>query len=257
MKRLIAAIIFIMFVGQTVIATPTTIIVRARARDAKFIGTGMGGAYVVIINKLTGEVLAKGLTNGNSGNTTLLLQSAIKRHQVLTDAETAKFEATIELSEPLFVEVEVTAPVTRKHASVKGSVQLWLIPGKNITGDGIIVELPGFIIDILQPTTHEVFSRDTLNNKVNHINFKTSVTMLCGCTITKGGTWNSDSLEVAAIIKKDGKEFTRIKMSLTDKANIFSGTLKTEAKGLYQLTVYAFDPVTGNTGVDQTNFVIQ
>ena len=81
--------------------------------------------------------------------------------------------------------------------------------------------------------------------------------MLCDCTITKGGTWNSDSIEVAAIVKKDGKEFTTVKMSLTDKANIFEGALKTESKGLYQLTIFAYDGVTGNTGVDQTNFVIQ
>jgi hypothetical protein len=255
MKQLFFAVYLIFGLAAAVEATPTTVIVRARAKDAKFIGTGMGGAYVVIKNVLTGEVISKGLTSGSSGNTPLLLQSPLKRRQALADQETAKFETTIDLSEPLFVEVEVTAPVTRKNARVKGSVQLWLIPGKDIAGDGIIVELPGFIVDILKPTTHEIVPFESVNNK--DYQFRTSVTMLCGCTITKGGTWDADGIEVAAVIKKDGKEFTKVKLALTEKANIFEGNLKGISKGLYQITIYAYDPVTGNTGVDQTNFVVQ
>ncbi|RYY29500.1 MAG: hypothetical protein EOO04_07350 [Chitinophagaceae bacterium] len=255
MKQLLLAIFCVISLAVSLSATPTTVIVRARAKDAKFIGTGMGGAYVVIRNVLTGEVLTKGITTGNSGNTQLLLQSPIKRHQSLTDQETAKFEASLDITEPVFVEVAVTAPVTRKNASVKGSVQLWLIPGKHIEGDGIIIELPGLIVDMLQPTTHEFIPVGSLKN--NGYTFKTSVTMLCGCAITKGGIWDADGIEVGAIIRKDGKELMQVKMALTDKANIFQGIIPSPSKGLYQITVYAFERATGNTGVDQTNFVIQ
>jgi hypothetical protein len=255
MKQLLISVFLLFAFAVVSSATPTTIVVRARAKDAKFIGTGMGGAFVVISNKLTGEVLAKGYTSGNSGNTALLLQNAITRHQLLTDKETAKFEAILDLTEPLFVEVKVTAPVTSASASVTGSTQLWLIPGKNIIGDGIIIELPGYIIDILQPTTHEIVALDTLTAKTYQ--FKTSITMLCGCTITKGGTWNADDIEVGAIIKKDGKEFAKVNLTLTNKPNIFVGELKPDSKGIYQITIFAYDKLTGNTGIDQTNFVIQ
>ncbi len=255
MKRILLVVISIAFFGVQLRATPTTVTVRARAKDAKFIGTGMGGAYVVIRNVLTGEVVAKGITSGNSGDTRLLLQLPVKRHQALTDQETAKFVTTIDLAEPLYVEIEVSAPVTRKNATVKGSVQMWLIPGKHIGGDGVIVELPGLIVDLLQPTTHQVIPVGSGQNI--QLVFRTSVTMLCGCTITKGGTWDADGIEVGAIIKKDGKEIEKISMRLTDTANIFEGVLKSASKGLYQITVYAFQPITGNTGVDHTNFVIQ
>jgi hypothetical protein len=255
MKHLLftASLLFCLF--EVLFATPTNLIVRARAKDAKFIGTGMGGAAVVIINTLTGEVLAKGITSGNSGNTNLLLQQSHSRYQSLTDTGTAKFAASIDISEPTFIEVRVTAPVTRKNASIKASTQLWIIPGKHIDGEGIIIEIPGYIIDILQPTTHEIIAAGSVVN--NQVPLKSSVTMLCGCTITKGGIWDADRIEVAAIIKKDGKDFKTIKMVLGDKPNIFKAMTPVNGNGMYQVTIYAFDKVTGNTGVDQNNFVIQ
>ena len=50
-------------------AAETRVMVRARTKDAKFIGTSMGGALVVIRKADTGEVLASGLTSGGTGDT--------------------------------------------------------------------------------------------------------------------------------------------------------------------------------------------
>ncbi|MBN9296014.1 MAG: hypothetical protein J0I41_03335 [Filimonas sp.] len=235
-------------------ATPTKLIVRVKAKDAKFIGTGIGGAYIVIKNNLTGEVLAKGLTQGASGSTELLMQSALGRKQVLTDNKTAKFEASIDITEPLLVDVQATAPVAKRGAAINGTTQLWLIPGKNIEGDGLIIELPGFVLDILNPTTHAFIQQAAIKEPLE---LKVSLTMLCGCTITKGGVWDADSIEVAGYIKKDGIRTKDITLKLSKEANIFTTPLPASEKGTYQVTVYAYDPRTGNTGVDNVNFVIQ
>ena len=61
-----------LFIGTFLFATETHIIVRAKAKDAKFIGSSLGGAYVIIKNKMTGEILAKGKTQGSTGNTDLI-----------------------------------------------------------------------------------------------------------------------------------------------------------------------------------------
>lgn len=53
-------------------ATQTKITVRAKAKDAKFIGSTMAGALVVIKDSDTGEVLAKGFTTGGTGNIEVL-----------------------------------------------------------------------------------------------------------------------------------------------------------------------------------------
>lgn len=36
----------------------------------------------------------------------------------------------------------------------------------------------------------------------------------------------------------------------------FRGTFRAEKPGAYQATVYAYDPATGNTGVDRTTFLV-
>lgn len=255
MKRILLTFTIFLSLLVAAMASPTKIVVRVKAKDAKFIGTGIGGAFVIIRNTVTGEVLAKGLTQGASGSTELIMQTALKRGQSITDSNTAKFEAVIDIDDPLLIDVEVTAPVSRRNAAIKGSAQLWVIPGKNIEGEGLVIELPGFVLDIIKPTTHQQIKLSDIKN--NKLDFTASLTMLCGCTITKGGVWNSDNIEVSAIVKKDGIKIGETALAITSEPNIFSGVLDVKTKGVYQLTVYAYDKYTNNTGVDIINFVVQ
>lgn len=253
LKKLTAAAL-LGFAFLTTQAQTTKITIRARAKDAKFIGTPIGGALVVVKDDATGEILAKGLTSGGSGNTDLLLKKPITRGQALTDSSVAKFVAQVNITEPTFADIEVTAPVNRRNGTVKATTQVWLIPGKDITGDGIIVEIPGFILDVLYPTTHQFIKLDSIKN--GELTFKASLTLECGCPITKGGVWNSDDIIVNAVVKREGIKTGELPLQLVDQ-NIFQGTLKAKEKGDYELDVYAYNAKTGNTGVDRINFVVQ
>ncbi|GLU51643.1 hypothetical protein Dfri01_11040 [Dyadobacter frigoris] len=230
-------------------------VIRAKAKDAKFIGTGIGGAYVIVKNELTGEILAKGLTTGASGNTDLILKTPHKRNDRLTDDKTAKFEASVNIQEPTFVSVEVIAPVNRKSSAIKASTQLWLIPGKDIDEEGIVLDIPGFILDILEPQTHRIMLLEKMADK--KVKIKINLTMLCGCAITKGGVWDSEQIEVKAIVKKDGVKYKDVALGITSVDNIFEGILDMNAIGMYEIQVYGYDKITKNTGVDKINFVIQ
>jgi hypothetical protein len=254
LKKLLLSSVIIFGFLQSHAQTTTKVVIRARAKDAKFIGTPIGGALVVVKNDLTGEILAKGLTTGASGNTDLLLKKPITRGQALTDSTTAKFVANVNITEPTFVDIDVVAPVNRRNGSVKASTQVWLIPGKDILGDGIILEIPGFILDVLYPTTHQFIKIDSIKN--GELKFKASLTLACGCPITKGGVWNSDDITVSAIVKREGLKTGEAPLELIDQ-NIFQGTVKIKEKGDYELDVYAYNPKTGNTGVDRINFVVQ
>lgn len=256
-KHLVFIIAALLFSGSLLAqeATATKVIVRALAKDAKFIGTGIGGAYVVIRDQHTKEVLAKGYTSGSSGDTQLLMEKPKVRHARLTDGETARFEASIPLTEPTFVEIEVLAPVNRKHAAVKSSTQLWLLPGKHITGDGIILEIPGFVLDILYPHTHEVIAKESLTG--GKLQVKVHLVLMCGCLIQKGGIWAADNIEVTATLKKEGAPYGSIAFQKTDEDNLFDALLDIKEPGNYELIVQAFDKVTNNTGVDKISFVIR
>jgi len=235
-------------------AQTTRLTVRAKAKDAKFIGTAIGGAYVTVKNHFSGELLAKGLTTGASGNTELIMKQAIRRGQSVTDSTTASFIAMVDIMEPTLVDIAAIAPFNRKNAAVTSTTQVWLIPGKDILGEGVVLEFPGFILDILSPSTHEIIKLDAIKG---NLKFKVSLTMMCGCAITKGGIWNSEDIEVKAIVSKNGVKSEEIPLLITTVSNIFEGNFKTTEKGNYEFVIYAYDRKTGNTGVDKINFVLE
>lgn len=243
------------FVCSAIIAsaTETKIMIRAKARDAKFIGSSLGGAYVIIRNKANQQILAEGKTSGSTGNTDLIMKVAKTRESSIVDAQTAGFLAKVDINEPTFVSIEVVSPINSKQAQAKVSTELWLIPGKDILGDGIILEIPGFIIDILKPRTHQYISLKAIKDKP--FQFQANVVMMCGCVIEKGGVWNADGFEISGILKKDGKYWKDVKMSFVS-TNLFEGDIQIETGGNYELTLYAYDQKTGNTGVDKVNYVI-
>ena len=228
----------------------TEVMVRVQSKDAKFIGSSIGGAKVLIKNAETGELMASGMTSGSTGNTDLIMQQAHSRNQRLTDEETAGFKASLNLEAPTFVTVEAYAPYNKKQARVMSSTQLWLLPGKDITGDGLILEVPGFVVDILSPQTHERI------NEENQIEIKANVVMMCGCPITPGGIWDADQYEINGILSRDGIQMRELDLKAGEKPSTFSAEADLEP-GLYELLVSAYDPVTGNTGVDRTNFIVK
>ncbi|SDR67234.1 hypothetical protein [Gramella sp. MAR_2010_147] len=246
--RFFYAFILMIFSGD-LIAQETSIMIRAKAKDAKFIGSSIGGAKILVKDALTEEILAQGITSGSTGNTEKIMKQDWKRSEKLSDDKTAGYKAILDIENPKFITIEAYAPVNKKQAEVMSSTQLWVIPGKDITGDGVVLEIPGFVVDILGPQTHE---RIAASEKVE---IKANIVMMCGCPITRDGVWNANQYEVKAIItEKDGnaKEF---ELTQKDKPSTFKTEVTLE-KGLYEVVIYAYDPVTGNTGLDRTNIII-
>lgn len=257
-KKLIYIILLATAICTTTVSNaqePTKITIRALAKDAKFIGTGIGGAYIVVKNHETQEVLSKGYTVGASGNTELIVTKPKVRHERITDDKTAKFVAALNISEPLLVDITAIAPFNRKSASITASTQVWVVPNKDVLGDGIILEIPGFIVDILSPTAHEVISLDA--GQKREVTLKVNMVMMCGCVIQNDGVWNAFNYDVDAIVRKEGVEIGKVKLIKTTKDNIFEVKIPVKESGNYELIVTAFDNKAYNTGVDKINFVVK
>lgn len=235
------------------IAQETQVIVRAKAKDAKFIGSSLGGAAIIIRDKQTGEILAQGKTSGTTGDTRKVMLTPHERGQKITDENTAQFFAAIDLQEPTFVQVQAISPVNHRGSQVVSSTELWLIPGKHILGDGIILEIPGFIIDLLSPRTHQYIRFGTIKNST--LPLQANIVMMCGCLIDKGGLWNSGDMEVRGIVKVNDKIITETPLSLVSP-NLFEGEIPADSTGNYEVIVYAYDEKSGNTGVSKLNFVV-
>ena len=131
----------------------TKIVVRVVSKDAKIIGSGVGGALVRIRNLETGEVLAQGKQEGGTGDTDRIMVQPRRRGEMLYGTpDGAFFQAEIFLDKPTRVEIYAEAPLAYPQSIQKGSKTLTLIPGKNVLGEGVILELNGLIVNILSPS---------------------------------------------------------------------------------------------------------
>lgn len=256
-KTLVSFIVF-MFVALLIglsaaQATETTVVVRALAKDAMFIGTSMGGAKILIRDVETGTILAHGMTKGGTGDPVTVMKEPRKRGHPLADASTAKFEASLDLAEPTLVSIEALAPYGQRQAHILVSTQVWLIPGQDILGDGVILEIPGFAVDVLYPQAAERFRF----SETKSIAIKANVVMMCGCPIQPEGLWDADYFVVAGIVKHNGIHIDSVPFAYGNKTSTFEASLAFQGPGTYKIQVYAYDKKTGNTGVDTTMFKVQ
>jgi len=248
----IPLILLLLFVFSETFAVPTRIMVRARAKDAKFIGSSMGGAYVKITDHLSGRLLADGYTTGSTGNTDVIMRQPHARNGNLANDETAGFLATLDIEKPQFVTIEVLAPVNDRQARALASTQIWVIPGKHVEGDGIILEIPGMVVNIMDPQMHQGLSTSESNANVT---VRAHVVMMCGCPISEDGLWDSNDLEVKALIyQEDGLK--KVVPLVLKSTNTFEGKIPISVDGQYEVIVYAYNATTGNTGLDKVNISV-
>ena len=228
-----------------VFAEQTQIMVRAKAVDAKYLGTGVGGVKVVVEDAETGEILDQGWINGGTGNTDALIKNPIKRGQLMADDNTAGYLATVDISSPRLLRFKLIGPYGYRQSLQEASITSWAIPGKDILGDGITLDMPGFIVDAW-----------TQILEGGQVEFYTKASLLCGCPITKDGLWQPDNYEAKAIIMQDEEKIAEVPLAFTGPVGLFSAKTVIKQSGHYKAIVYLIDQTTGNVGVDRTMFEI-
>lgn len=226
-------------------AEETLIMIRAKAADAKYIGTSVGGIRVTIEDAETGEIVNQGWINGGTGDTDTLIKNPIKRGQTLTTDKTAGYLATIDINTPRLLRFKLIGPYGYRQSLQEASVTSWVIPGKHLLGDGITLTMPGFIVD--------AWTQVLEGGKVE---FYTKASLLCGCPITKDGLWQPDNYEAKAIIMQDDKKIDEVTLNFTGPIGLFSAKTVINASGHYKAIVYLIDQTTGNVGVDRTMFEV-
>lgn len=59
-----------------------------------------------------------------------------------------------------------------------------------------------------------------------------------------------------ATIRRDGAAVARLPLAYAGTASQFAAAFRPPSPGLYEVLVSAFDPATGNAGVDRTTFIV-
>ncbi|MFW6044247.1 MAG: hypothetical protein ACOCR1_00745 [Planctomycetota bacterium] len=239
--------------ASTVLAEPTELSVYVKSQGAKFVGSSMGGARIVIRDARSGKLLSTGRTKGSTGDTDLIMKGAREPATKIVTPETAHFRTTVDINRPRLVEITAYGPVAQQQAAVTVSRQQWLLPGKDIVkGNAITLTLPGFAVDVQAPSNHV-----KLEGAPQTINIEANVTMMCGCGIEPDGLWDPNDYEIQVTIHKKGAEARTKDMKYAGATSQFEREITLEDTGLYEITVTAFDPTDGNTGVDQSTVIVR
>lgn len=227
--------------------TPTRVMIRAVAHDAKIIGSGVGGARISVYDARTGERLARGVQEGGTGNTDLLVREPRARAEPVHDTEgAAGFLAELELERPTRVRIEAEGPLGTPHATWTASRSMLLVPGEHVLGDGVILELYGFTVELLEPAPDAASAAGG-----DALPVRARVTMLCGCPTEPGGLWDSSRYHIEArLVRDDGSVVETTPLSFAGETSVYRGRidLPADAAGL-TLQVLAMDAERGNFGM--------
>jgi hypothetical protein len=94
---------------------------------------------------------------GGTGDTELIMVNSRSRGSRVYDTDgSAFFETTLVLERPTRIEVQAEGPLGFPQAKQKVSKTLWVVPGAHIVGEGILLEIHGFIIQVLKPLPKDV-----------------------------------------------------------------------------------------------------
>jgi hypothetical protein len=259
--------------GPRTSAVPTKITVRVIARGGKFLGDDIGGASITVRDARTQELLAAGNTKGGSGlnGPDGVMCARSRRGEPLPTMDASKFTAELQLDRPRKIEVIAYGPLGALESANTVSRTQWVYPGKDVdAGDGFLLEMSGLIVQILHPPTHYTPS------SLPRLQILANVAMMCGCPIdykradsekicpefpANQEPWLPNEFQVAAVIR--GQSGTPVEIPLqfidippADTPGQFGGTWDSPPPGVHQITVYAYQATTGNTGVAMATITV-
>lgn len=140
--------------AQPVRPGETRVVIRAVSHGAKVLGDHVGGARITVREAASGQILAQGVQQGGSGDTARIMKHAHQPGESVYDGEgAARFVAELDLEQPTLVEIMAEGPLKPPHATRTVFRTMLLVPGQHIEGDGVLLEIYGYIVEIEQPQT--------------------------------------------------------------------------------------------------------
>ena len=234
----------------------TTVLVRVVAHGGMVLGRDVGGARVTITDIGTGRILATGLQQGDPGDQNQIMRTPrMIGEPIYSSRPSAAFTATLDLQQPTLVEVSAEGPLAYPAALQKASKTLLLIPGQNLTHDGIVLHLNGYLVEIDQPKPQEaLIAKDD-------VTLRASVRTLSGSVVRPHGDWDSRKVRIYGEILIGNRIVERLQLFYDDASRTFQAPffvpLPTDAPDGITLRVIAADQAGGNFGVSHATFAIR
>ncbi|MDH5347569.1 MAG: hypothetical protein OEW13_06640 [Nitrospira sp.] len=234
---------------------PTTVLVRVVAQGAMVLGREVGGARVTITDMATSSILATGLQQGEAGDQNQIMRTPhMMEEPIYSSRPSAAFTTILQLQTPTLVEISAAGPLAYPAALQKTSKTLVLIPGQDLTHDGIVLHLSGYLVQIERPRPREpLIAKDD-------VKLRASVRTLSGSLVRPYGDWDSRKLHIYGEVLIGDRVIERLQMFYDEGSRSFGAPFfvppsKDVPDGI-TLRVIATDLSTGNSGLNQVNYPV-
>ena len=234
---------------------PTTILVRVVAHGSMVLGKDVGGARVTITDVATKQILATGIQQGEAGDQNQIMRTPrLMEEPHYSSRPAAAFTATFDLGHPALVEVTAEGPLAYPASSQRASTTVWLVPGQDMTSDGIVLHLYGYIIRIEHPKPGEpLIAKDDVTLRV-------SVRTLSGALVRPHGDWDSRKIPIYGELIIGERILERLQLFYNnDRASFeapFFVPLPNDAPDGITIRVVAADPSSGNVGIGKVTYPV-
>ena len=234
---------------------PTTIVVRVVAHGAMVLGRDVGGARATITDVETKQVLAAGIQQGDAGDQNQIMRTPhLMEEPVYSARPAAAFTTTVELRKPTLVDITAEGPLGHPDAMQQASQTVLLIPGHNLTNDGIVLHLYGYIVQIEHPASGQALMAK------DDVKLRASVRTLSGTLVRPHGDWDSRKLQIYGELLIGNRVIERLQMFYSNETGTFDAPFfvpkPDEAPEGIVLRVVAIDLATGNSGVGRADFAV-
>ena len=234
---------------------PTKIIVRVVSHGSMVLGREVGGARVTITDVASGKVLATGIQQGEAGDQNQIMRTPrVMDEPQYSTRESASFTTALNLTRPTLVDIAAEGPLAYPAAAQRASQRVWLIPGQDMSNDGVVLALHGYIVQIEHPTPNKpLIARDD-------VVLRASIRTLSGSLVRPHGDWDSRKLHIYGEVLIGDRVQERLQLFYSGRnaefeAPFFVPLLKDAPAGI-TLRVIAADPASGNFGIGEAAFPV-
>jgi hypothetical protein len=234
---------------------PTTVLVRVVAHRSLVLGHDVGGARVTITDVASGQLLASGLQQGEPGDQTQIMRTPhLMDEPVYSARPAASYSATLELTRPTLVEITAEGPLAYPNALQRASTTVLLIPGHDLTNDGIVLHLYGYLLQIEHPKPGEplIAKEDVM--------LRASLRTLSGALVRPHSDWDSRKIHIYAELLIGDQIVERLQMFYAGEKSRFEAPffvpIAKDAPDGITLRVIAADTATGNFGMGTAQYPV-
>jgi len=234
---------------------PTDVMVRVVAHGAMVLGDEVGGARVTITDVATGQLLASGLQVGEPGDQNQIMRTPrLMEEPRYSSRPSGSFRATLQLDRPTLVEIAAQGPLSYPASMQRASKTLLLIPGRDLTQDGIVLDLNGYIVQIEKPTPGQPLIAK------EDVQLQASVRTLSGALVRPHGDWDSRKITIYGEVLIGDRVIERLQMFYAGARSSFEAPFfvpsPIEAPDGMTLRVVAADGAGANFGMGQANYPV-